>query len=431
MTVRAELADVGLFGSTDRFGDLGVHAMVDLRRSFTRSELEHAFRRTIADFPVLGCVYRTGFFRDRWAHERGPISDSVHVVEPEDLEAETYRWTRKPLEPTRDRPLRIVHIARGAGCRIIVSLSHLAVDGAGMGAVGHVFGSHLYGVPPAAPVEKRRDLGPTLAGLSWKHLPVLARDVVTTLIQPLRTFRAGTRETSYASSPWHEATSRRVILEADEVRALQSRCAPGLSVNDLLVSALACVAARRTSRGPVVVLYTMDLRRFSGRAHFSATNASAILTAVVPREATRALESAAVAVRRVTARHRNSLAGPAFLLLPIALATGTPHGLLRRMVPRLHPVLVDAALDRGLMVTNVGRIDRGLAPFAEDLEDVRIHGPNIRGVTTPALVAFGLRGRLHLQLFAPPGLGEGALDTFERELREALEPPRVRGEARA
>ena len=93
-----------------------------------------------------------------------------------------------------------------------------------------------------------------------------------------------------------------VILEADEVRALQARCAPGLSVNDLLVSAVARVSAGRTSKGPVVVLYTMDLRRFSGRAHLSATNASSILTAVVPRDATGELGSTAVAVRAITAR---------------------------------------------------------------------------------------------------------------------------------
>jgi NRPS condensation-like uncharacterized protein len=296
-----------------------------------------------------------------------------------------------------------------------------------MGAVGHVFGCHLYGVPPSAPVERRRDLGPTLAGLSWKHLPVLARDVVTTLLQPLRTFAAGKRESSYVSNAWHEATSRRLILEADEVRALQARCGAGLSVNDLLVSAVARVSAGRTSKGPVVVLYTMDLRRFSGRAHLSATNASSILTAVVPRDATGGLGSTAVAVRAITARHRNSLAGPAFLLVPHALAIGAPHGLLRRVVPRLHPVLVDIALDRGLIVTNVGRIDSGLAPFEADLEDVRIYGPNVRGVTTPTVVAFGLRGRLHLEIFAPPGLGEGALDDFERELHDALELEHVRG----
>lgn len=428
MSVRAELADVGLFGSIDRFGDLGVHAMVDLRRSFTREELEQAFRRTVTDFPVLGCVYRPGFFRDAWMPTREPLSDAVHVVAEGDLEAETYRWTRKPLDACADRPLRVVSLARGKGCRLIVSLSHLAVDGAGMGAVGHVFGSHLYGLPPATPVESRRDLGPTLAGLSWKHLPVLARDAVTTLLQPLRTYAAGRRETSYASSPWHEATSRRVILEPDEVRALQARCAPGLSVNDLLVSAMARVSAQRTRKGPVVVIYTMDLRRFAGRAHLSATNASSILTAVVPREATGELASAAAAVRKLTARHRSSLVGPAFLLVPLALAAGTPHGLLRRVVPRLHTVLVDVPLDRGLILTNVGRIDPGLAPFADDLEDVRLHGPNIRGVSTPTVVAFGFRGRLHLELFAPPGLGEAALDSLERELHDALELGHVRGQ---
>ena len=71
-------------------------------------------------------------------------------------------------------------------------------------------------------------------------------------------------------------------------------------------------------------------------------------------------------------------------------------------------------------MTNVGRIDDGVAAFGDAIERVRIVGPNIRGVSVPAIVAYGFRGELHLELFAPPGLGEGALDELERELRDAL-----------
>ena len=41
----------------------------------------------------------------------------------------------------------------------------------------------------------------------------------------------------------------------------------------------------------------------------------------------------------------------------------------------------------------------------------------------PVVVAFGFRGALHLELFAGPGLGAGALDEMEREIHEAFAPP--------
>ena len=93
--VVAELADVGLFGSMDRYGDLGIHAVIDLAKSFSRAELEGALGAAIRAFPVLGRRYVPGFWRDRWQKVEGPVGDAVHVLaEPSDLEAETEKWAR-------------------------------------------------------------------------------------------------------------------------------------------------------------------------------------------------------------------------------------------------------------------------------------------------------------------------------------------------
>ena len=147
------------------------------------------------------------------------------------------------------------------------------------------------------------------------------------------------------------------------------------------------------------------------------------MSAIMPREALANLETAARAAADVTARDRRELAGPAFLLGPYALAAGVPHGLARGLVRLLSPAMVDLPLDRGLLVTNVGRIDDGLTAFGDDLEHVRIIGPSIRNMPVPVVVAFGFRGALHLELFAGPGLGAGALDEMEREIHEAFAPP--------
>lgn len=421
--LNAELVDAGIFGSMPRYGDLSIHGVVDLRRSFSRAEIERAVDATIAAFPVLGRRYELGFWRDRWVKVDGPVSDVVHTVDdPGDLEAETIAWTRRPLVATRDRPLRIVSLRRGEGSRLILSLLHLAVDGAGMAAVGHALGAHLYGVPPSAPLDRRRDVASVLERLRWYHLPVLAKDVATTLLQPLRTRAAAKRDRHFPSSDSRETSFRHLVISAEELAKIRARCG-GASVNDALIAALARVSGGRSSGGPVAVLYTMDLRRYMASPRFTTANTSSILTAVVPRGALGDLSRAARAVAAITAGHRRGLAGPAFVLTPLLMGIGSPHAVVRRLVRGIHPVAVDLPLSRGMLVTNVGKIDDGLGALAADIEDLRVIGPNVAGIPIPAVVAFGFRGRLHVELFAPAGVAEEALDELARELRDALELP--------
>ncbi len=194
-------------------------------------------------------------------------------------------------------------------------------------------------------------------------------------------------------------------------------------MNDALVAALARVAAARSTRGPVPVLYTMDLRRYARRPRLTAANTSSILTALVPRALVGDLATTARAVAAITARQRRGLDGPAFLAAPLALGAGAPHEAVRRVTRLLHPLLVDRPLRSGFLVTNVGRLDDGLAAFGDDVESLRVVGPGIEGVRVPVVVAYGFRGELHLELYGPPGLAPEALAELEAELRSAFELP--------
>jgi len=423
--VSAELADVGLHGSADRYGDLCVHGVLDVRRGFTREELEHAVRETVASFPVLGCIYEMHFFRDKWVPAREPISAMVHHGVEKDLDTDTQKWTDRWIDPSRERSFRVVCLPKTEGCRLILSVSHLAADGAGMAAVAHVFAAHLYGVPPALPVESRRDLRRALDGLSLKHIPVFARDLVASIKQPLRVWSAGPRNRPFPKDSSGRSASRMVIIEKSTVDALEARCGKRVRINDLLVAVVSIVSARRSSYGPVSVLYTMDLRRFSRQPHLSATNASSILTTIIPREATENIVDAVNAVAAETKKHRESLAGPAFLLLPMLLTGPAPHGFVRLLLPALQPLLVELPVSRGFIFTNVGKIDHGLGPLGADIVDMRIVGPSIKGISAPAIIAFGLHGRVHLELFAPPGISETALEELENELRDVFEDGRT------
>jgi hypothetical protein len=126
-------------------------------------------------------------------------------------------------------------------------------------------------------------------------------------------------------------------------------------------------------------------------------------------------------VAELTRRQRGGLAGPASVLAPALLAGAAPHGLVRRFAPLFHSTAVELPLSRGFLITNVGRVDEGLGPFADDVDELRVVGPNVRGIAVPGIVALGLRGQLQLELLAPPGMAAAALAELEAELLEGLE----------
>jgi len=416
----AQLADVGLHGSADRYGDLCVHGVIDVRRTFSRAAIERAVHATVASFPVLGCIYEQHFFRDRWVPLQTPISEMVHIGIERDLETDTNAWIERWIDPAQERPFRVVVLPRSAGCRLVVSVSHLAADGAGMAAVAHVFAAHLYGVRPGLPVESRRDVARALDGLQLKHLPVFVKDLAKSALQPWRIYSAGPRNRPYPANSSQRGGWKQIVIEPSTMAMIEKRCGQRVRVNDLLMAIVAMVAARRSSYGPISVMYTMDLRRYSRRPHLSVANVSSILTTIVPREATSDIVDAVHAVAEQTKEHRNGLAGPAFLLLPMLLAGRAPHAFVRQLLPLLHPLLVELPTSRGFIFTNVGKIDAGLGPLTDDIEDIRVIGPSIKNISSPAIIAFGFRGRIHLELFAAPGLSPDALDELERELSDGL-----------
>jgi len=251
---------------------------------------------------------------------------------------------------------------------------------------------------------------------------VLAKDIAAAFALPLEIFRAAARERAFPQDGSEEASWRHLTIAKEDVERIKARCKPvKASINDALVAALARVAADRSSDGPLAVMYTMDLRRYAGAPRLTAANTSSIMSVMVPREEVADLAQTARAVARITRHHQRTFAGPAFLLAPSLLAVGAPHAWVRSAVKMLHPILLELPLQRGLIFTNVGKIDHGLVAFGDDVEDVQIIGPNVAGVDVPAVVAFGFRGALHLEFFGAPGLAPSGLEDLEKELLAALE----------
>lgn len=424
MTARGELearpADVLLYALMQRYGDLAISAVIDLRRSFEAADLERAFAATLADFPVLGCRYRPGFTKDRWLPVVAPLSEAVICETSADWEGRADHWLRVPVVPERDRQLRVVALEHEGRTRLIVTVMHLAVDGAGVAAVGHVFGAHLYGLPPALPIDRRRGLRQSLDGLGPAALLGAPGGLVRALVAAAALVTARPRARDFTADAGAPASWRHVTLSAASIARVHARLGRKASMNDVLVAALSRAVARRLEGGRPLVFYTMDLRRYGSAARFVAANVSSVLVARLPASALGSLEEAVKALSPRSARQRRGLDGPSMLLAPLALARLLPHGLARAIYLAAAPEILEVPMRRGVLITNVGRIDRGLAAFDADLEQIRIVGPNVRNLGAPLIVAYGHRGALHLSIYGSPGLGALANAELEADLCEAL-----------
>lgn len=427
----AELIESGFIGGAPLLGHLGFHVVVSLRRRFERAQLERAFEATLRDFPVLNCRFEERRWRDRWVPVADPVSSSVHMesleagASDEALDALIARWASAPHEPCEERPWRVIGV-EGPGERfhIMLSITHVVVDGGGAKAIAQAFGGHLYGVPHPVPVEARRGLSMTLERLSWWHAPLVLRGVLRESLRPVQVALSPPRREGFAMGYEGELFWRELALSPEEFARFKGACkAHGATVNDGLAAMLTHVAGQRTGEGPASMVYTMDLRRYLKAPRLVAANISGLLWVVVPREALSGWPSLLSAVRRCTVEHRESFAGMASMFFLSMIGQSWPRGLVRGAMPRLLKEYLEPALSRALLMTNVGRLDEGASVYneGEDVEEIRIVGPLVQGIETPVVAVYGWRGELRLHICGPKGMQPEAVEAYLAQLRAAMD----------
>jgi len=416
LVLPATTSDVVLVAAAHAVGVLTHHALVDLAHDLDDDALLRAVERTLADIPVLGCRYVHGQLRDRWEGVSHPVEEDVHIERVPEVEAATHSWIERRLTPEGGRQLRIVLLRHPDGSRLLISLTHAAVDGAGSMAVAATLGAHLTG-RPQLPVEARRSLMLPISGLPLKAKAWLPFAVVKETLHPLRMMKQPAHEAFTGRGPagWVD-----LVLDVDETTELKARTKrSGGTVNDALVTALARVAADHVRGDKVWVAYTVNFRRYLGPPpRLLAGNLSGVATVALERSLAHGPDALPAVVRQ-TRRHLHRLSALGHLLGLASPVRLLPHPLAHQLVPWMSHLLLRPGLRRGLIVTNVGRIDAGIGAFGDLIKDLRIIGPSADRAPIPTVAAFGLKGRLHLHVHA--ATGQEAAGALGRELHAALQ----------
>ena len=418
----AMLTDAIFLASVPWQGQVEAHVRLDLSLDLSFEHLQRAVEATIADLPVLGCRYVADPRQDRWEPTARPLSDTVIAdTDPGDPDAVMAKWLQRPLESEVGRPWRVVWMPRReGGCRLLVTFLHLVVDGGGMMATAQVLGAHLLGKAPALPVETRRDPALGLERLPRAAWPLALASGVRELLQPLKLWGAdvmGSLRRSEQGPPcWTTIT-----LEPEELARFKAACkAQGATVNDGLVAAVARAGGRRRRRGPLGAIYTIDLRRYLDPPRLVVANLSGLLLVTIPRALLDSPEEAVAAVAAENQRLDWRFRGLIFCWFPWLVGPITRFGAYRDFVTRYGTAAIDWLCQRALIVTNVGRLDDGLAVFEGHVEAMTIIGPTARYMPMPVSAAWGHEGRLHVHLYGAPGTDAAELEALAADIRAGL-----------
>lgn len=424
----ATLLDSGMGGAGPEigFGRLHLYACVDLDEPFRRKALLGAVDGVVRRFPVLGCRYVHGFWRDRWIpHTDGGPGDAVEMLEGVvDLEDATRGIVRRELDPGIGWPWRVSQITGAGGSRLVVTVLHAVADGAGAMTAVAELGRLLCGGKTSEPARGGRGLSPILRSLRIRALPVLAWETAVECLRPLSIpFVARVGDGSrQAAPPTADPVFRSVEVDIASDSALRRRCrAQGGTVNDALVAATAVAVERQSRSGLVGAFFTVDLRRYIDDGRQRVANLSSFNTLLLPRKAVGTFKETVREVARRTARHKRRFPGLGILLAMVASCGYMPFGL-ARLAGRLGTRWMRLLATRGLLVTNIGPLDPYLEAFGARATTAFVIGPFLHGSGSPVITATAFRDRLWL-LINSFETHEPEIDALSTALRKALDVP--------
>lgn len=415
---------MGGLGPNFGFGCLQLWFLLDLDAPIERADLERAMAGVVRSFPVLGCRYQRGFWRDRWvpAPEAGPAAAVVMPDPVADLDHATRALLADPLHLQAEWPWRIVQLRSEERARLVVQVQHAAADAAGASSAVAELGAWLAD-PDRQPLEPTSGRGLILAlrSLPLGRLPRLAFDTLIEALRPLAMpfiAVAGApdiRDPSPGSPVCHE-------LRFPLAGSLRERCERlGCTVNDLLVAAMIELVRARSARGVPGAFFTVNLRRYLKDPSPRVDNLSAFDTVMLPRGRTGDLETTARHVARRTRRLRRATIGLPGMIAAAICGWPLPIAL-QRLAGPVGTRLARKMTTRGLLVTNIGVLDPYLESWGERVRRAWVLGPFLQGAHAPVFTATTFRGELCLVLDSYDGVPIAEREAIVKTVGGLLNP---------
>jgi len=414
-TYASTFFDACFFGGRGAIGDVQLHMVVDLSEPFAVEELRAAAAATVDAFPILGCRYRPGWWRDRWETADDLPSPVEETVVEQAVEETTTELIRRPLDPREVGPWRVVQIRATDGCRLLISVAHLLADGNGALMVVREMCRHLAGVPSEPTWTDRpmdRGMGQLLRAIRLRDLGQLLRQSAAEALLPVRYLGMAKPVERWPANTDRSGRElyRTVTVDVGSGTPMRDRCRRlGCTINDAMVATLALLNRTLAGKGNLGNIFTVNLRKLLRDDRPRLANLSGMEMVVLPRALVTDLDGTAQEVSRRIGRKKRQFAGLPPLIANFSMAWTMPHALLRPFIG-LWLRYAMAILNRGLTVTNIGAMDPFVEPLGDRAIGASMIGPFLTTLGPPLITAAGFRGRLTLHVAGFDGRYQHQLD---------------------
>ncbi len=427
--IKSQYFDVTYASTPKSLGKLCLHLSVDLSCTLTKIQLENAISKAIEQFPILGCRYKENFWRDQWVPDRETSAERILSMRStqEDFDKLTIRRLPEHIDAKTSWPWRVTCIGSENKTRLIISILHQVTDAAGAFSVIHALGGFLMdsSSAPQKPGEMDRGLWQVVKATRLRDLLWV---LVLTPIEWLRPmvlapFLAKTAVPCSDHSPDTEKRMFKTVkvdMNSDSVLRKTCKKSDG-TINDALIAALAIVNKQTSTKGNISGIYTINLRQHLKDDTPQPTNLSVLTMLSFRRKHVGDLEHTIGLAAKETKRQKKQKIGMPFLF-GILCASWLPHFFVRLFTKALAGYAVFAAT-RGMMVTNIGPIDKYLAPFGDLATDASLIGPYIKGLKIPVIAATGFRDKLTMQICGYENPMEQRMTEVEKLLVKTLQGP--------
>ena len=402
----AEFLDAAYDSSAQSLGRQHLYFVLDLASAIDKDEIERAVADCIRAYPILGCCYARGLWRDKWTADNSIKPADIitlHQAKENELASITNRIVSAQIDPSTSWPWRIDLIAAGDRHRLIITTLHQLGDGAGGLAIVHELGRRLRQGQDATPDPDllSRGLGQVVRGLRPRNIPRLAYETAVDWLRPLALlpFLAKTAQDYKIVSPRDFiAAVQTFVVPAGPESAMQKKTRElQVTINDALVAVIAMLAKKLSRKGMVAGYFTVNLRRFLPAGARRIANLSAINTVILSRQKVSDFDTTVAHVAKKISAQKLRFPGLPFMVVPAMISFTTPHGIARPVATTLAHYAA-LAMTRGLLVTNLGPIDQFLEPWGEQVESASLIGPFVTGLKIPVVTVTGFRERLTIQL---------------------------------
>jgi len=421
----AQLPDAVAIGVGRGNGILQMAVVINLKRQWNFCQVAKAVRGLVTSYPILGCRYSMGFWRDRWLPcLEFPIEQALKVEDGvTDVDERENFHVSSFIDPEKGWPVRFVLLNHSQNSRLLIIFPHLLGDGNAGLTVAQGLGAWLYSTGLPANIHMNRGILQLAKALGFRSIPTLAgellREASKIFYMPfMGRWDQGFKRTENLSG---RMNYHKVAIKDSAFKNF-SACLKkhNATINDGLASIMAAIVNRRSNSSWTGTIYTVNLRRFLKDPGPIIGNMSGVNTLPLMIKPGTSMEDliAMVAVR--TGEHKNRLPGIAFGLLPLISFGWMPHGLLHAFYRTVFGKMIDWQSRRTAIFTNIGSMDSYLEPFGSDVITACMLGVFQRGLRVPVVMATGFRESLTVSVCSADDLSKENVAGLAADWREAV-----------